>query len=54
MTFLDKYFNTEAMTKPSTPEEVELVLDEVKRIQEDITERLAEINRKLEEGNKNV
>ena len=53
MTFLDKYFNTEAMTKPKTPEEVELVLDEVKRVQEDITERLAEIKRKLEEGNKN-
>lgn len=51
---LDRYFNTQAMIKPKTLEEVKLVLDEVKRLQEDITERLAEIKRKLEEGNKNV
>lgn len=53
---LDKYFNTQAMVKPETPEEVKLVLEEVVAIQEDILERFLEIKRKLDEldkGNEN-
>lgn len=49
---LDKYFNTQAMVKPETPEEVELVLTEVRSIQQDILERFIEIKRKLDELNK--
>lgn len=53
---LDKYFNTQAMVKPETPEEVKLVLDEVVSIQQSILERFLEIKRKLDEegkGNEN-
>lgn len=53
---LDKYFNTQAMVKPQTPEEVKLVLEEVVAIQQNILERFLEIKRKLDEldkGNEN-
>lgn len=54
---LDKYFNTQAMVSPKTPEEVNLVLEEVVAIQKDILERFLEIKRKLDEldkGNENA
>lgn len=56
MTFLDTYFNTQAMVKPETPEEVKLVLEEVLSVQKDILERFLEIKRKLDgldKGNEN-
>lgn len=49
---LDKYFNTQAMVNPKTPEEVKLVLEEVVSIQKDILERFLEIKRKLDEASK--
>lgn len=49
---LDKYFNTQAMVNPKTPEEVKLVLEEVVAIQQSILERFLEIKRKLDETSK--
>jgi hypothetical protein len=46
---LDKYFNTQAMVKPETPEEVELVLTEVRSIQQDILERFIKTQERLRE-----
>lgn len=49
---VDKYFNTQAMVNPKTPEEVKLVLEEVVAIQQSILARFLEIKRKLDETSK--
>lgn len=48
---LDRYFNTNALIKPTTPEEVVLVLEEIRLMQEQILRKFKEIENQLRDGN---